>query len=199
MTRRVRSVISARRSTACAASTSAADRPSSGSWLIGCGRRRWFARRELRSVSASVAGSTSSVPCTMFIPQANPNEPAFAGVSRTVVRSYAGSAALSREVTEHHPRRAVTRLLPVEDKLHRHPLADADDIGVIPAAHRHLHPLHATGELSRLGLARGEEEPAQPGDRNKRAEQNGDVGDAHGDSSLRPVEPSASPEHTPRG
>ena len=40
-------------------------------------------------------GSTTRVPCTMFMPQAKSNSPLRSGISSTVVRSKAGSAALT--------------------------------------------------------------------------------------------------------
>ena len=82
-TRRVRSAISACRSAACAASTSAAaggtDDPASPSATA-------VARAAPSPLGVSSPGSTSRVPWIMFIPHANPNDPARLGSSRTVVR-----------------------------------------------------------------------------------------------------------------
>ncbi len=89
-TRRVRSAISARRSAACAASTSAAagstDGPISPPATAPSGAVPL-------PEAACASGSTSSVPWIMFIPHANPNDPALDGSSRTAVRWNAGSAA----------------------------------------------------------------------------------------------------------
>jgi hypothetical protein len=97
ITRRARSAISAWRSAAsvsCVSSTwpsaapggaplaagaAAGPRPEAAwSWATGAAL--------LAPAPPSAAGSTISVPWIMFIPHANPNSPASAGSSRTVVR-----------------------------------------------------------------------------------------------------------------
>ena len=94
-TRRVRSAISARRSRAWSSSTCPAERSASAS--PGLLSMPPGLPAERSSCAASKASTTSTWPCSMFMPQANPNVPALCGTNWTIVVEYAGRAWLIRK------------------------------------------------------------------------------------------------------
>ncbi|MFE1788706.1 hypothetical protein ACFW7J_09975, partial [Streptomyces sp. NPDC059525] len=119
VTRRVRSAISVRRSAASAAS---APLPSPSSGIAAAVAADPLAGPPLEGTFAAgrpSAGSTSSVPWIMFIPQAKPKEPARSGLTRRVVGVRRQPRA-DPQVREDDPIGALAALLPVEDELHRH-------------------------------------------------------------------------------
>ncbi|WP_405772105.1 potassium channel family protein [Streptomyces sp. NBC_00080] len=79
-------------------------------------------------------------------------------------------------IGEDHTGRALAGLLPVEDHLYRHALADLDQVGAVAATHRHLHPPHPVLQPGGTGAARAEEVPAQRRDQGARDQDDDDFG-----------------------
>ena len=79
-----------------------------------------------------------------------------------------GQRGARPEIREHDAGGAVAGFLPVEGQLDGHALAHPDHLGTVAALDRHLQPLDPVREHRGRGLARPEEEPAQPGERRNR-------------------------------
>ena len=90
-----------------------------------------------------------------------------------------GQRRRQMKVGKDHPRAAVPGFLPVEFDLHRNALAHLDDVGAVSTADRYLDPLHPVADRGGVGAAGRKEVPRQPGDRQGRAYQDGNVNAGH--------------------
>ncbi len=90
-----------------------------------------------------------------------------------------GQRRRQMKVGKDHPRAAIPGFLPVEFDLHRNALAHFYDVGAVSTADRYLDPLHPVADRGGVGAAGGKEVPRQPGDRQGRACQDGNVNAGH--------------------
>ena len=158
-TRRVRSLISARRS-----AISWSSRSVSASCVSGVdGTVSAGCRTSVSWPWPLAAGSTTSLPWTMFMPQANPNSPGRSGRKRDLGLRVGREGLVDAEVRENDPGCALTALLAVEHDPQRNALAHAHHVGRVAPLDRDPHLLGVADQLRHPCLLGPEEEPTETG------------------------------------
>ena len=153
--------------------------------------------RRVVGVSAARGGLDDQRAVDHVHPAREPELPRLAGIQPHGGPLPGRQRGAQPEIGEHDAGGAVTGFLPVERQLDGHALAHPDHLGTVPAPDRDLQPLHPARQHRGRGLARPEEEPAQPGQRRHRGQYDDDVHCVH---RKPPCNVTATlPGYTPRG